>query len=217
MAKSARLLFTRMANLIFWPGFTLTIRRKSLFDVQNSIDPSGIFTLYTSDTCKVPPLAVVRRSLFGRSPSPKIPRRTLGHTTLDPARACRDTEKRGGPPGRPLLFTPVTPVPSVVPWPGTVGSYRASLASLNRFGSTGSCCILSQVFGNRHSCRASGVLLANGIEARHRVRSYQESILRRLRNRWVQGASLTESCRSSGRSEPGKARSCTEMERDSPN
>ena len=78
-----------MASFDSSPGFTMTIRRKSLFDVQNSIDPSGIFTLYTSDTCNVPPLAVNRRSLFGRSPSPKIPRRTLGRTIADPARACR--------------------------------------------------------------------------------------------------------------------------------
>ena len=78
-----------MASFNSSPGFTMTIRRKSLFDVQNSIDPSGIFTLYTSDTCNVPPLAVNRRSLFGRSPSPKIPRRTLGRTIADPARACR--------------------------------------------------------------------------------------------------------------------------------
>ena len=42
-----------LKTVISSPGFTLTIRRKSLFDVQNSIDPSGIFTLYTSDTCKV--------------------------------------------------------------------------------------------------------------------------------------------------------------------
>ena len=36
------------------PGFKLTIRRKSLFDAQNSTDPSAIFTLCTSDTCNVP-------------------------------------------------------------------------------------------------------------------------------------------------------------------
>ena len=87
-----------VATLNTSPGFTLTIRRKSLFDVQNSIDPWGIFTLYTSDTCKLRPLAVVRRSRFGRSPSPKIPRRSVRRTTLDPARACRDPEGRGGPP-----------------------------------------------------------------------------------------------------------------------
>ena len=105
------------------PGATLTIRRKSLFDVHNSIDPSGIFTVYTSDTCKVHTLPVVRRSWFGRSPFPKIPRRTLGRTTLDLARACRDAEGRGGPPGRPPLFAPLTAVSSVVSWPGIVGSY----------------------------------------------------------------------------------------------
>jgi hypothetical protein len=41
-------------RVITSPGFTPTIRRKSLFDTQTSIDPWGIFTLYTSDICKPP-------------------------------------------------------------------------------------------------------------------------------------------------------------------
>ena len=42
-------------QMISSPGMTLTLfRSKSLFYVQNSIDPSAIFTLYTSGTCKVP-------------------------------------------------------------------------------------------------------------------------------------------------------------------
>ena len=45
----------------------MTIRHNSLFDAQNSIDPWAIFTLYTSDTCKSPPLAIVRRSQSGDS------------------------------------------------------------------------------------------------------------------------------------------------------
>jgi hypothetical protein len=90
---------TKCATIIDLRALTRTIRRNSRFDGQNSIDPWGPFTLYTSGTCKPSPSAVVRRSQFGRWPSPKIPRRTPGRTTFDPARACRAPEGRGGPPG----------------------------------------------------------------------------------------------------------------------
>ena len=59
---------------------------KSLFEVRNSIDPLGIFTLYTSDTCKLAPSGSCQAFTVRGIAIARVPHRILGRTTLVRAR-----------------------------------------------------------------------------------------------------------------------------------
>src|SRR5262249_42285918 len=91
---------------------------------------------YSVVSCRsyVPPRTILCRFLdmwVREWPRPTIPRSTLGRTTVDPPGGFHDLEGRGGPPGRPPLFTLVTAVSWIFPWPRTVASCGSSLAELS--------------------------------------------------------------------------------------